>query len=380
MPFVWSVGTVLGPSIGGAFCNPAEHIAIFSDNALFQKFPYLLPNLVCTAILLVGMVIAVVFLEETHVEIVARRGFGEAVQTEFGGLHNSEAQQALLLHLKIDESDPKNSSSYGTFITVTECLDDDESMDETTPCLPSPPSIAPKKAITRSVLMMIIATSIFTYHAMAFDHLFPIFLQDSPNISTSTLPSFFRIPGGFGLTTRDVGLIMSIDGFIALLIQAMIFPWLATTFGVWRLFLCVTLLHPIAYFLVPYAYFLPEALLYPGIYACLTLKNFFAILQYPLLLILIKDAAPSKCVLGKINGLAASAAAACRTVSPPMSGYLYGVGQRVEFVGLAWWISGVVALVGSVQCLMIERPKSGEEMDGSKGRQRGSSVIVVTAA
>ena len=55
--------------------------------------------------------------------------------------------------------------------------------------------------------------------------------------------------------------------------------------------------------------FVSESYLYPAIYFCLTIRNLFSILVYPLLLILIKEATPSPTVLGKVNGLAASAAA-----------------------------------------------------------------------
>ena len=110
--------------------------------------------------------------------------------------------------------------------------------------------------------------------------------------------------------------------------------------------------------MVPYLTFLPETLLYPGIWICLTVRNFTSILAYPLLLIVLKEASPSPLVLGKINGLAASAAAACRTVAPPFAGYLYGLGAQQGFTGLAFWGSGLVALGGSLQVFCIRRDKA----------------------
>lgn len=55
--------------------------------------------------------------------------------------------------------------------------------------------------------------------------------------------------------------------------------------------------------------------------------------------------------------MAASAGAACRTVAPPVAGYLYTIGSRYGISGLAWYGSGVVAILGSVQCFMIAREK-----------------------
>lgn len=185
---------------------------------------------------------------------------------------------------------------------------------------------------------------------MAFDVNLPIFLQDShPKHSTSPFS------GGLGLSIRSVGVIMSINGVIALLIQAIIFPWAASVFGVWRLFTLVTCLHPLAYLVVPCLLILPGNWLYTGIYATLFLRNLFSILVYPLLLILIKEAAPSASQLGRINGLAASTGAACRTLSSPISGILYGLGSKHHFAPLPWYASAAVAGLGAVQILWIQR-------------------------
>lgn len=148
---------------------------------------------------------------------------------------------------------------------------------------------------------------------------------------------------------------MSVNGVIALVIQGVVFPLMAVWLGVWKLFIVVTILHPIDYFLVPYLALLPPNLVYPGIWACLTVRNFTSILAYPLILILLKEASPSPKVLGKINGLAASAAAACRTIAPPISGYLYGLGAKQGFTGLAWWGSGLVAFAGALQAISVKR-------------------------
>jgi hypothetical protein len=41
---------------------------MFPRGTIFEKFPYLLPNLVCTVIVLCGLIIGILFLEETHAE------------------------------------------------------------------------------------------------------------------------------------------------------------------------------------------------------------------------------------------------------------------------------------------------------------------------
>jgi len=161
--------------------------------------------------------------------------------------------------------------------------------------------------------------------------------------------------GGLGLTTQQVGIIMSFNGIIALVIQAVVFPLMAAWLGVWKLFIFVTIGHPIAYFIVPYLATLPESWVYPSIYFCLTIRNFFSIVAYPLILILLKEASPSPTCLGKINGLAASTAAACRTIASPIAGFLYGIGIQVNYTPISWWASAVIAVLGAFQVAFVKR-------------------------
>lgn len=213
------------------------------------------------------------------------------------------------------------------------------------------------KVFSRNVVMLTVALGIFTYHSMTYDHLMPVFFQDDrvDEIKT-TMDALSGLAGGLGLSIQQCGIIMSVNGLIALFIQAVVFPAMASWMGVWRLFVFVTVGHPIAYFIVPYLALLPEEWLYPGIYACLTVRNFFSILAYPLLLILLKEACASPTHLGKINGLAASTGAACRTLASPIAGYLYGVGIAIDFTAIAWWASACIALMGAAQLPLISRP------------------------
>ena len=356
MPFVWSIGTIIGPAIGGTFANPSKSLpSLFSPNGVFAKFPFLLPNLICAALLMVSIIFGYFFLIETHPDLQPW-----STQEE---LDNSTAETPLLATAgataNADGVDLR-SDSYGTFNEVE--IDEEKQWLVNTDGSSRPPSVHKEspKIITRRVLMTVVALGIFTYHSMTYDHLLPIFLQDErlgDHISTLA-SSPFDVPGGLGLSTPTVGIIMSFNGLIALFIQAIIFPLFASWLGVWKVFVMVTLLHPIEYIMVPYLAFLPENLVFPGIWVCLTVRNFTSILAYPVILILLKEASPSPSVLGRINGLAASAGAACRTVAPPVAGYLYGLGAEIGFTGLAWFGSALVAIFGAIQLFWVDREKN----------------------
>ena len=233
----------------------------------------------------------------------------------------------------------------------------------------------------KRVVGFIIALSIFTYHSMTYDHLMPIFFEDErASLAFSTLKvgpsSPFYSPGGLGLSLRDVGMIMAVNGGIALFVQAVIFPLAAERVGVYKLFLIVTVLHPIIYAIVPFLLHVPESLIFPAIYACLAVRNALSITLYPLLLILIKEATPTWGALGKVNGLAASAGAACRMIAPPVAGYLYTAGSKMDCTALAWYGSVIVAIAGSIQCFFVPRPQCADRSEeGATAARRNSTAV-----
>lgn len=350
MPFVWSIGTIIGPAIGGLLAKPADsYPSVFPHDGLFGRFPYLLPNVVCSILLLCSIIFAFLFLQETHPDM-------QPLSSVPGEYDNLSAEHPLLATsgATANPGADLRAESYGTFNQVQ--LHEDESWRVYENGSKPKPDSQKQTAFTRPVVMLIVALAIFTYHSMTYDHLLPIFLQDQrgdPNLDGSAL----TFPGGLGLSTRTVGLVVSSDGIIALIIQSLIFPALAQCLGVWKLFIIVTILHPLAYFMVPFLVFLPYGQLLFGIYTCLITRNILSIIDFPVLLILIKQASPSDSCLGKINGLAASAGAAARTVAPPVAGYLYSTGAEHDFTAIAWWGSALVAAIGALQLWFMTQKK-----------------------
>ncbi|EDN93909.1 hypothetical protein SS1G_09776 [Sclerotinia sclerotiorum 1980 UF-70] len=358
MPFVWSIGTIIGPAIGGTFADPTLTFPnIFSPDGIFNTFPYLLPNLMCAGLLFMSILAGYFLLEETHPDMQPR------VSLPDDTYHSEETPlMATADAIKTPAVDLR-AETYGTF----EGSDDSEWRNAST-------KVTPPKIFTKNVVALIIALGIFTYHSMTYDHLFPIFLEDTKGLgeSISAMSGDFNtsmMAGGLGLSVQQVGVIMSVNGVIALFVQAVIFPWAAEFFGTYRLFILVTVLHPIAYLMVPFLVYIPSSYLYIGLYTALFVRNLLSILLYPVLLILIKEATPSPNVLGKINGLAASAGAACRTIAPPVSGYLYSFGSKSNFTALAWIGSALVASIGAVQSFTVKRTRKDGSEEGEEEEQ-----------
>ncbi|KAF9870368.1 major facilitator superfamily transporter [Colletotrichum karsti] len=346
MPFVWSIGTIIGPFIGGTFANPHDAFPnVFPVDGLFYRYPYLLPNLVCAALLFVSIILGYFLLEETHPDMQPRVSLPDETfaSEETPLLETMDAMKRPAVDMR-DEN-------YGT-------LRGRDVQNATK-------KFEPYNIYTKPIISLIAALCIFTYHSMTYDHLLPIFFEDDRassdpmSILTSSSSPFYT-PGGLGLSLRAVGMIMAVNGVIALFVQAVIFPFAAEKLGVYRLFIIVTVLHPIAYVMVPNLLFLPDSMLYAGIYVCLAVRNVLSIILYPLLLILIKEATPDPKALGKVNGLAASAAAGFRMIAPPVAGWLYTAGSKVDCTALAWYGSAVVAVFGAIQCFSVKRERKDE--------------------
>ncbi|KAI0388831.1 major facilitator superfamily domain-containing protein [Xylariaceae sp. FL0594] len=320
MPFVWSIGTILGPAIGGIFADP-HHTwpGFFTEQSWFARFPYLLPNVICAVLLLSSIILGLALLEETHPDMQPRvmLPHGTYATDETPLLETSDALKQPAVDLR--------SETYGTFGSremAGRAVEASRSKEV---------NRKPASIFTKRITALILSLSIFTYHSMTYDHLMPIFFEDrKADIGAVVAAGFnpFFSPGGLGLSMQTVGVILAVNGAIALFVQVVIFPVAAEKIGVFRLFLLVTLVHPIAYLIVPALVYVPDRMLMPAIYFCLAVRNVLSIVLYPLLLILIKEATPSREMLGKVNGLAASAGAACRMAAPPVAGYLYSFGSH----------------------------------------------------
>jgi hypothetical protein len=69
--------SIVGSGLGGTLADPVRNYpGYFESGSLFDRFPYLLPNLVCAGVVIFGMVVGILFLEETHEDLKDRRDYG----------------------------------------------------------------------------------------------------------------------------------------------------------------------------------------------------------------------------------------------------------------------------------------------------------------
>ncbi|KAL9001160.1 MAG: hypothetical protein Q9169_000343 [Polycauliona sp. 2 TL-2023] len=369
MPFVWSFGSILGPLIGGALAEPCKNYpALFSQGTLFDTYPFLLPNIVCAVVLVFGIVIGLLFLEETHQEKRYRRDFGLEAGRQMMRLFDK--QRGLEIFDKFQDANFEETCSL---------LDDEAPpgyrTTEGSPRYPSSRSLLPaappytrsalatrpqrksapsgiQNAFTRPVVIHIIGYGILAYHTMSFDQLLPIFLSTKVSKARPELP--FRFTGGFGMSSRDEGILMVGQGFYAMFAQAVLFPLLAKRFGCLKVFRVAVMLWPVLYFLVPYTVLLPSQYRILGVCLCLLWRTTAQALTFTPNNIMLTNSAPSMLVLGAINGVAGSTASLCRAFGPTITGFVYSKGLSIGVSGLGWWVTGCVCIMGAVESLLME--------------------------
>ncbi|EGD96878.1 MFS multidrug transporter [Trichophyton tonsurans CBS 112818] len=361
MPFVWCLGSIIGPAIGGALAKPCDsYPSLFPEDSIFKQYPFLLPNLVCVTVLLAGITIGILFLEETHAEKRHQRDRGR----ELG-----KYLVAKLFRGEDVARDMKNTSCAGDedakpFLYHDDpppgydCLEDPDTQESPAPKQPIVLPVETKKskgfikAFTPKVKYIILGYGLLAYHSVSFDQLMPVFLSTPASNVPVELP--FKFLGGLSLTTKTVGFMLAVQGIYSMIAQLVLFPFVVRSFGTLNTYRFVISVWPVLYLAVPYLVLLPEALRLPAAYLALICKITLHVIAFPSNAILLANSAPSTTVLGSINGVAASTASLSRALGPTVTGFLHSRGLEHRLSILSWWACGLVCAIGAIESFWIE--------------------------
>lgn len=186
---------------------------------------------------------------------------------------------------------------------------------------------------------------------MSFDQMMPVFLSTPVSHEPPSLP--FKFTGGFALSSKAIGLMLSSQGIYSMMAQLFLFPFVVRRFGNLKTFRFVVISWPLLYFLTPYLVLLPPRFRIAGVYLCLCWKITAQVLAFPSNAILLTNSAPSMLVLGVINGIAASTASLSRAFGPTVSGFIHTWGLKMGCTGLVWWAAGLVCVIGAAESLWM---------------------------
>lgn len=362
MPFVWCLGTIIGGSLGGVLAQPALSSDTFKDT-IFETYPFLLPNVICALIVILGLAVGILFLQETH---------EDKKYDEDRGLAAGKWLLAKVWRRESNESFNEKDASLDEMTSMLEdrdmgshayrSTDSSPTLCSTRTSMSEPPAFsleekapAPpvRQAFTKQVCLNILCYGILAFHTISLEQLLPILMSKKAfQPGTEQLP--FKFEGGFGWATKNIGAFLAMQGAMQMVAQLVLFPWLSKKLGSLRTFWITMSLYPILYILAPYLALLPEKLRIPGLAVLLVGKVTFQSLSYPSLAIILANSSPSKRVLGTLNGAAASSASICRGFGPTVSGAVDSLGMQLHMSGLAWWAIAGVALLGWLPGLMLK--------------------------
>lgn len=346
MPFIWCLGSIVGPALGGLLAEPTRfYPGIFPPGGLLEEYPFLLPNMVSAIILVFGIANGVLFLDETHDVLKHKRDYGRELGDKIVRFvtWRSEDKEGPNGYSS-QESEPLLSSDTPNYNAANNNEGANGGDDKPFPVV--------ARIFTRPVVGLIISYGILAYHTMGFEQLMPVFL--STPVSDEKPHNLIRFTGGLGMTTQAIGFILSMQGAFSMTMQFLAFPPLARFFGVLNLYRFCMITYFACYVFVPYLDWLPAGnMQLIGVYAVLAARVAWGVTAYPSNAILLTNSAPSLLVLGTINGVASSCASLARAFAPTLTGIIYSSGLDINCVGLAWWINGLVCIVGGLQVLTV---------------------------
>lgn len=331
LPSSFAIGSIVGPLLGGYLSRPSERFpnSWFADSPFWQNHPWLLPCSIASVAPLVGIVIASIWLEETLVY-----------------KSSTSLERQPLLQSELDDQQGSTNPDYGAIPSAR----------------PSTDIISLLK--DHNLLTLLTSYSLLSFQTISLEALIVLF-------------AFTPIKsGGIGFSTADIGLALSISGALTILAQVVLFPPLQRVFGTASLYKLCMSSYPLIFVMFPIVHFIARHennenhdategfsnsfRVWIGIWIILILKT-SANMVFSCNMLLVNAVAPTRDVLGTINGLAQCCASFVRAVGPITASSLFAVSvlhQNVVDGTLVFFLFSLFALVGFLNSLNV---KDGEE-------------------
>ncbi|KAF1349617.1 major facilitator superfamily domain-containing protein, partial [Delphinella strobiligena] len=390
LPAAFNVANVLGPILSGLLTDPImAYPQLFGPNSTFggadgvkwmEKYPYALPNLLPTLLLLAEAVLCIFFLDETL------KGFRGIDINYFNPIRLAKVAWSSMKRTKDQGYRLVNESSRGLLahdasregsIELDRLADNGKFGDRPLARLPF------RRIWTSNVCWTLLSIAVFDFHMGAFSTLWILFLsaarEYNPNAPDDTQEaphhavarSAFKFTGGLAFPPHTIGFAMAIIGFIGIILQFLLYPWANSRFGLMRCFRSSLFLFPLAYFLAPYITLLPSSSESPypssgfwvwlGIAFVILLQVAARTFALPASIILLNNASPHPSVLATIHGLGQADSATFRTIGPIVSSYWFGTWLDRGVVGMAWWYVAAISAIGTAASFKV-RNGSGHEI------------------
>lgn len=210
LPVLYGIGGITGPLIGGLLVsktNPFDHLKP-------NPYPYLLPNLVSAAVLVVDLVLTMIFLEESLEQAHYLHPLGKRVTHLFSWIWQfTSSTRPTYLRKSFHTTQQADGD-------MREDSADDDSDDDMPHLIPehAGEDLSSKDILNRDTLLLLISYLIFQLSNVSFNSLYPIFAQAQP-------------PTGRALNPEEIGLSLAFAGAVTILFQIGIFGKLRNKMG-----------------------------------------------------------------------------------------------------------------------------------------------------
>lgn len=340
-PFMWNVGSMLGSALGGFAAEPTkQYPKSFPKDGLFDKFPYLLPNLIAVACIVAASIGGCILMKESNAKVASERSKNLTIDSEKARPGSVESSTSITPR-------PSHDSHILVRISVSEVSDDDEKAVIEKRAWYSKAQnwfADSRRTFTPSVWAWMVVLWLLSYHQMAFFTLLPTWASDASH------GRGFHMFGGLELSLGYVGTMMTVNSIMSLVAQGTIYTSLTSKLGNWLPLKAAITMSILPYFLMPCVTLLPNPQV--GVYVVMSIQCLAQAISFPPALIALKEACPSPERLGRVNGVAMSGCSLARTIASPLAGIIYSqLGSAA-----AWWSAGIVAVVGMIQLLFLTRP------------------------
>lgn len=216
LPVIYGLGGITGPILGGLLVSKG---GLSPDK---DSYPYLLPNLVAAAVLLVDLILTMAFLEESLEEARDLPPLGKRLGSLFAWIwqFTSSSRPSYIKKSEHQQNYHHHQVPSSSRVSGHEGMDSDSDTDADSDVSShvSLPTFLPHSTATlkrsqvfnRDTILLLATYSIFQLSNISYNSLYPIFGQASP-------------PTGRGLTPEEIGISLAFAGAATILFQIGIF-------------------------------------------------------------------------------------------------------------------------------------------------------------
>ena len=368
LPLCANMGMLIGPLVGGLLSSQSGHW-------FFRSYPYAVPNIV-VAIMYALAASGVFFALEETLESKRhdKRSLIDIAREKALTLMSRNRQHAYSL---LPAEDPPDSR------TTSLELGAEARAPAATKALPASKSnkFQFKQIWTSQVMCTMLAHFIITGHLGTFSTLWAMFLSTPPGEAHEQHPPI-RFNGGLGLEPRDIGLVMSFLGIIALMLQVSVYPTLNDRYGTIKIWRAALFIFPIVYVLAPFPSLAASpATIRSGSLLLVWLAMVPVLLLFvlgrtgvtPATTLLINDCTPHPSVRATIHTTGTVVGNLSRSIFPILALGIYGEGLRIGVVGLGFWSLALLAILACSASMWVTGAP--QETPGTAARDQDRSRL-----